>query len=74
MAKRQIINTPIPSIDTAWDNGTEAYSGEAVENFIKAQFKSKVGALFLTIARMLFNCIYVQERGRQDHLAFRQKR
>ena len=58
MAKRQIINTPIPSIDTAWDNGTEAYSGEAVEKFIKEQFKSKVGSLFFDDSEDSFLTVY----------------
>ena len=46
MAKRKVITTPIPSIDTQWDDGTNAYSGEAVEAFIKEQLKSKQGAVY----------------------------
>jgi hypothetical protein len=43
MAKRTIINSAIPSIDTQWDDGTNAYSGKAVEDFLKSQLSSKIG-------------------------------
>jgi hypothetical protein len=47
MAKRTIINSAIPSIDTEWDDGTNAYSGKAVEDFIKSQLSSKIGYLVI---------------------------
>lgn len=41
MAKRKIINEDIPSVKVPWDDGTSAYSGEAIEKFLKpAYFKS----------------------------------
>ena len=43
MAKRQIINDDISSVKVPWDDGTSAYSGEAIERFIKSQLSSKVG-------------------------------
>ena len=43
MAKRKIINEDIPSVKEPWDNGTEAYSGEAIEKFLKSQLTSKIG-------------------------------
>lgn len=43
MAKRKVINEDIPSIKVPWDDGTQAYSGEAIERFIKSQLSSKVG-------------------------------
>jgi hypothetical protein len=43
MAKRTIIDSAIPSIDTPWDDGKNAYSGKAVEDFIKSQLSSKIG-------------------------------
>lgn len=58
MAKRTIINTPIPSIDTAWDNGTEAYSGEAIENFLKAQLQGKQGAFYFDDSEDAFLTVY----------------
>ena len=39
--KRTIIPGPIPNIDAIWDDGTNAYDGGAVEDFIKNQLKSK---------------------------------
>lgn len=43
MAKRKIINEDIPSVKVPWDDGTSAYSGEAIEKFLKSQLISKVG-------------------------------
>lgn len=43
MARRTIINDDIPSIQTPWDDGASAYSGEAVEKFIKGQLTAKIG-------------------------------
>ena len=43
MAKRKVINDDIPSVKVPWDDGTQAYSGEAIERFIKSQLSSKVG-------------------------------
>ena len=45
--KRIIINGPIPSIDAIWDDGTYAYDGGAVEDFIKSQLKSKGADFFV---------------------------
>ena len=47
MAKRIIINSDIPSIDIPWDDGTKAYSGAAVEKFIKSQLSSKIGYIVI---------------------------
>ena len=47
MAKRIIINSDIPSIDIPWDDGTQAYSGAAVEKFIKSQLSSKIGFIVI---------------------------
>lgn len=47
MAKRIIINSDIPSIDVPWDDGTQAYSGAAVEKFIKSQLSSKIGYIVI---------------------------
>lgn len=47
MAKRIIINSDIPSIDIPWDDGTQAYSGAAVEKFIKSQLSSKIGYIVI---------------------------
>ncbi len=41
MGKRTILTTAIPGMETPWDNGKQAYSGEKVEEFIKAQIQSK---------------------------------
>lgn len=43
MAKRKVINDDIPSVKVPWDDGTQAYSGDAIERFIKSQLSSKVG-------------------------------
>ena len=45
--KRIIINGPVPSIDAIWDDGTYAYDGGAVEDFIKSQLKSKGADFFV---------------------------
>lgn len=47
MAKRIIINNDIPSIEVPWDDGTQAYSGGAVERFIKSQLSAKIGFLII---------------------------
>lgn len=47
MAKRIIIDNDIPSIEVPWDDGTQAYSGKAVEKFIKSQLNSKIGYLII---------------------------
>lgn len=43
MAKRNIINDDIPSLKVPWDDGTSAYSGAAIEKFLKSQLASKLG-------------------------------
>lgn len=47
MAKRIIINDDIPSIEVPWDDNTKAYSGKAVERFIKSQLSSKIGYIII---------------------------
>lgn len=47
MAKRIIIDSDIPSIEIPWDDGSKAYSGKAVERFIKSQLSSKIGFLII---------------------------
>lgn len=47
MAKRIIIDDDIPSIEVPWDDGTQAYSGRAVEKFIKSQLSSKIGYIII---------------------------
>ena len=47
MAKRIIIDDDIPSIEIPWDDGTQAYSGRAVEKFIKSQLSSKIGYIII---------------------------
>lgn len=43
MAKRKIINDDISSVKVPWDDGTSAYSGGAIEKFLKSQLTSKIG-------------------------------
>lgn len=47
MAKRIIIDSDIPSIEIPWDDGSKAYSGKAVERFIKSQLSSKIGFIII---------------------------
>ncbi len=47
MAKRIIIDSDIPSIEIPWDDGSKAYSGKAVERFIKSQLSSKIGYIII---------------------------
>lgn len=47
MAKRIILNDDIPSIEIPWDDGTQAYSGRAIEQFIKNQLSSKIGYMII---------------------------
>ena len=59
MAKKsQIIEGPIPSFDTSWDDGQKAYTGEAVEQFIKEQLNSKDGAFFFDDSEDAFLTVY----------------
>ena len=45
--KRNILPGPIPDMDAVWDDGTNAYDGEAVEQFIKQRINEKGGDFYV---------------------------
>lgn len=68
MAKRIIIDSDIPSIEIPWDDGSKAYSGKAVERFIKSQLSSKIG--FITIPQNKDTDGYYHIWGFADQAAY----
>jgi hypothetical protein len=67
--KRIILPGPIPDMKTVWDDGTHAYAGEDVENFIKERINEKGGDFFVDDSVDAYLTLYLF-RNNEDKTAW----